>query len=210
MLYNGYGEHNIQGIGDKHIPFIHNVMNTDVVVGVSDRACDDLGLAFNTAEGRAHLSDAGVADAVLDTLGHFGLSSICNVLASIKMAREMDLGPDDAIVTVATDGAEMYGSERESLLAGRYADGFSAGDAEGAIATHLRGADGSHVEVLDDTGRNRIFNLAYYTWVEQHGVAFEDFEIRRDQAFWRRVQTMGPVWDAMIDEFNARTGVLAG
>ena len=46
MLYNGYGEHNIQGIGDKHIPLIHNVTNTDVIVGVSDRATDGLGLVF--------------------------------------------------------------------------------------------------------------------------------------------------------------------
>ena len=75
MLYNGYGEHNIQGIGDKHIPFIHNVTNTDLVVGVSDRSCDELGVAFASAEGRAHLSAAGVDDAVLDTLDHFGLSS---------------------------------------------------------------------------------------------------------------------------------------
>ncbi len=210
MLYNGYGEHNIQGIGDKHIPFIHNVMNTDLVVGVSDRSCDDLGIAFDTVEGRARLSAAGVADEVIDSLGHFGLSSICNVLAAIKTARQLDLGPDDALVTVATDGAEMYGSERESLRSGRYAKGFSAGDAEVALTTHLWNADTDHVEVLDQTGRNRIFNLGYYTWIEQQGVEFDDFEVRRDQAFWRHVQSMGPAWDTVIEEFNARTGVLAG
>ena len=209
MLYNGYGEHNIQGIGDKHIPFIHNVTNTDVVVGVSDRACDELGVTFATDEGRARLSAAGVDQTVLDTLGHFGLSSICNVIASIKVSRELDLGPDDALVTVATDGGEMYGSERESMMAGRYADGFSETDAEAAIADHLRGADTSHVEVLSELGRNRIFNLAYYTWVEQHGVEFADFEVRRNQDFWRHIQTFAPGWDAMIDEFNGRTGLLA-
>jgi len=209
MLYNGYGEHNIQGIGDKHIPFIHNVTNTDVVVGVSDRACDELGVAFGTDEGRARLSAAGVDDAVLDALDHFGLSSICNVIAAIKVSRELDLGPDDALITLATDGSEMYGSERESMMAGRYATGFSGVDADAAVTTHLLGADAEHVEVLTELGRNRIFNLAYYTWVEQHGTEFADFEVRRSQDFWRHIQTFAPGWDVMIEEFNGRTGVLA-
>jgi cysteine synthase len=209
MLYNGFGEHNIQGIGDKHIPLIHNVTNMDVVIGVSDSACDELGMAFGTAEGLAHIASLGVDGAVIDTLRHFGLSSICNVVASIKTARELDLGPDDAIVTVATDGSEMYGSERESMAAGRYAAGFGPSEAAAAVATHLLGADTSHVEVLDEIGRNRIFNLAYYTWVEQRGIDFADFEVRRGQDFWRHVQTMAPTWDAMIDEFNGRAGVPA-
>ena len=209
MLYNGYGEHNIQGIGDKHIPLIHNVTNTDVVVGVSDRACDELGVAFTTDEARARLSAAGVDDAVLDTLDHFGLSSICNVIAAIKVSRELDLGPDDALITLATDGSELYGSERESMMAGRYATGFSDADADAAITSHLLEADTEHVEVLTELGRNRIFNLAYYTWVEQQGIEFADFEVRRSQDFWRHVQTFAPSWDAMIEEFNGRTGVLA-
>ena len=209
MLYNGYGEHNIQGIGDKHIPFIHNVTNTDVVVGVSDRACDELGVAFGTDEGRARLSAAGVDDVVLDALNHFGLSSICNVIAAIKVSRELDLGPDDALITLATDGSEMYGSERESMMAGRYATGFADADADAAVTTHLLGADAEHVEVLTELGRNRIFNLAYYTWVEQHGTEFADFEVRRSQDFWRHIQTFAPGWDAMIEEFNGQTGVLA-
>jgi hypothetical protein len=64
--------------------------------------------------------------------------------------------------------------------------------------------------MLDEAGRNRIFTLGYFTWVEQRGVELDDFEVRRDQGFWRGVQGMAPVWDAMIDEFNARTGVRSG
>src|SRR6195952_3367263 len=102
MLENGFGEHNIQGIGDKHIPLIQNVMNTDVVVGVSDRATDELDVLFNTDAGRSYLAGRkGVDPALVDALAHFGFSSICNVLAAIKTARLLDLGPDDAIVTVA-------------------------------------------------------------------------------------------------------------
>ena len=106
MLENGYGEHNIQGIGDKHIPLIHNVMNSDYVVAVSDRATDQLNVLFNTAEGRAFLADRhGVPQELLDQLGSLGLSSICNIVAAIKVAREARLGPDDLLLTVATDGA---------------------------------------------------------------------------------------------------------
>ncbi len=208
MLNNGFGEHNIQGIGDKHIPLINNVTNTDVIVAISDRSCDELGVVFNTGVGREVLADThGVDPGIIDQLGHLGLSSICNVLASIKTARTLDLGPEDAIVTVATDGAEMYGSERESMAAGRYAGGFGSGEATEAIAEHLTGADTQNVEILDDFGRDRIFNLGYFTWVEQQGVEFEDFEARRRQSFWKQVQGLAPAWDSMIDEFNAQTGV---
>ena len=101
----------------------------------------------------------------------------------------------------------MYGSERESMAAGRYAGGFGSGEATEAIAEHLTGADTQNVEILDDFGRDRIFNLGYFTWVEQQGVEFEDFEARRRQSFWKQVQGLAPAWDSMIDEFNAQTGV---
>ena len=118
MLYNGFGEHNIQGIGDKHIPLIHNVLNTDVAVAVSDRATDRLGVLFDTEVGREHLlRRRGVAADVIAQLPSLGLSSICNVLGAIKTAKYYGLGPDDVVVTVATDGAAMYGSERELALA---------------------------------------------------------------------------------------------
>ena len=209
MLYNGFGEHNIQGIGDKHIPLIHNVTNTDVVVAVTDRATNSLNLVFTTDEGKAHLvEEVGVDPTVVDQLRHFGLSSICNTLAAIKMARALDLGPEDMIVTVATDGSELYESEKQQLASERYPDGFGQPEAAATVNEHLVGADTAHVEVLDEVGRNRIFNLGYYTWVEQQGVEFSDFEVRRDQAFWRHVQGLAPAWDALIDEFNAQTGLL--
>jgi cysteine synthase len=119
MLENGFGEHNIQGIGDKHIPLIHNVTNTDVVAAISDRATDELDVLVQHRR-RTSLPGPGEGGAradVVDTLEHFGFSSICNVLAAIKTAKLLDLGPDDAIITVATDGAALYPSERAKLLA---------------------------------------------------------------------------------------------
>jgi cysteine synthase len=112
LLYNGYGEHNIQGIGDKHVPLIHNAMNTDFIIGVSDQATDSLNLLFNTTVGRSYLGlRVGVDQQGLASLGDLGLSSIANILGAIKYAKYMDLGPNDAVLTVATDGAELYETE---------------------------------------------------------------------------------------------------
>ena len=210
MLYNGFGEHNIQGIGDKHIPLVHNVMGTDAAVAVSDAATDGLFMAFGHEAGRRLLADSGVPGDVLASLHHFGLSSICNVLAAIKYARTAGLGSDDVVITVATDGAALYESERPRLTGARFGGSFDADDALAQIDRHLTGADTSHVLLLDDVGRSRVFNLGYFTWVEQQGVSLEDFEARREASFWDRLHAMAPEWDAMIDEFNARSGAAAG
>jgi cysteine synthase len=209
MLYNGFGEHNIQGIGDKHIPLIHNVLNTDVALAVSERATDRLGVLFGTETGRAHLTDRRhVADAVVEQLPSLGLSSICNVLGAIKTAKYFGLGADDVVLTVATDGASMYGSERERTIARHFPDGFDEVAAAEVFGEHLLGATTDHFCELTHRERERIFNLGYFTWVEQQGVSLEDFEARRDPAFWAGVRAQAAGWDELIDEFNARTGVL--
>jgi len=112
LLNNGYGDHNIQGIGDKHVPFIHNVLNTDYVVGVTDKASDALNLVFNTTVGRDYLvKRTGISQEIVTGLADLGLSSIANVLGAIKVAKYMGLWTNDVVLTVATDGAEMYGTE---------------------------------------------------------------------------------------------------
>lgn len=210
MLYNGFGEHNIQGIGDKHIPLIHNVMNTDVAVGVSDAATDGIFMAFGSDDGKRLLNQRGVSDDVIDSLQHFGLSSICNLLAAIKTSKKLGLGPEDAIVTVATDGSELYASERPRLADLRFGGDFTARDASDVLEQHLWGADTKHTEVLGDVGRDRIFNLGYFTWVEQQGVEIDDFVARRDQSFWDRLHFLDDEWDEVISEFNARTARARG
>ena len=205
MLENGYGEHNIQGIGDKHIPLIHNVMNTDLVAAVSDRATDELDVVFNTPAGQKYLADRhGAGPELIEALTHFGFSSICNVIAAIKTAKLLGLGADDAIVTVATDGSALYPSEREKTLARRFADGFTEVDAAEIVGTHLSSIDTGNMIECTERDRNRIFNLGYYTWVEQQGTPLEVFEARRSQDFWRGLRRYAPVWDELIVEFNAR------
>jgi cysteine synthase A len=206
MLLNGFGSHNIQGIGDKHIPLIHNVMNTDVVVDVSDRHTDRLNVLFNADAGRAYLAARGISAEILVALGSFGLSSICNVLAAIKTAKAFDLGADDVIVTVATDGASLYLTELGKVLARDFPAGFDEAAAAEVFGESLEGVDTDHLLDCTAADRERIFNLGYFTWVEQQGVSLEDFEARRSQGFWRSLRDVIPVWDSLIDAFNERTG----
>ena len=187
---------------------IHNVTNTDVVVAISDKATDGLNLVFTSEEGKSFLvEELGASPEIVEQLRHFGFSSTCNLLAAIKTAKTLDLGPDDMIVTVATDGSELYESEKTHLLESEFSKGFTSEAASLIVDEHLLGADTNNVELLDDVGRNRIFNLGYYTWVEQQGIEFSDFEIRRDQQFWKHIQKLAPVWDDLISEFNSQTGL---
>ncbi|NCD19421.1 MAG: pyridoxal-phosphate dependent enzyme [Actinobacteria bacterium] len=207
LLENGFGEHNIQGIGDKHVPLIHNIMNHDLVAAISDRATDHLEVMFNEPEGLAHLAAKGVPEHVLAALPAFGFSSICNVLAAISAAKVLDLGEDDLIVTVATDGSELYPSERAKILHRDFGGGFTRIDAAEVWGEHLADVPTDHTLEMTQRDRNRIFNLGYYTWVEQQGTPFELFERRRGREFWRELRAYLPLWDEMITEFNARVAL---
>ncbi len=207
MLCNGYGEHNIQGIGDKHIPLIHNVMNTDLVVGVSDLATDSLNLLFGGNVGRSYLAGRRKIDPdVVKTFDDIGISGLANIVAAIKVAKHLDFDADDMVMTVATDSALLYASERRSFLARRYGDGFDEVNAGEICSRHLEGIVDDHVLELTHFDRKRIFNLGYYTWVEQQGVAIDDFDRRKDQRFWRGLVDSIAMWDRLIEDFNAEVG----
>jgi cysteine synthase len=211
LLMNGYGEHNIQGIGDKHVPLIHNVMNTDLVIGVSDRATDGLNAVFNTEQGRAYMARRlGLRPPLARMLGYFGLSSIANILGAIKMARHLRLGPQDVIATVAADGHEMYASELARYLKRCHTRGdMTETLAAELVGEHLLGTGTEHVLDATERERARMFNLGYFTWAEQQGIAIADFERRRSQDFWRGLHALIPQWDAMIEAFNRDSGMAA-
>jgi cysteine synthase A len=139
-------------------------------------------------------------------LHYFGLSSIANMLGAIKMAKHLSLGPDDVILSVATDGHELYVSELRRYLERRNMTEALAAE---LVGEHLVGVDTEHV--LDATARERtrIFNLGYFTWVEQQGVALADFERRRSQTFWEDLHELIPQWDEMITAFNRDSGMAA-
>ncbi len=207
LLRNGFGEHNIQGIGDKHVPYIHNVMNTDLVVGVSDRSVAALDLLFNNETGLAYLSERRrISSEVIEGLQYLGLSGIANVVAAIKTAKRLELGDEDVLITVATDSAALYGSERRKFLAAQYPSGFDSVNAAEVFGQHLLGTADNDVLELTHDERSRIFNLGYFTWVEQQGVPLGEFERRRNQSFWRELRKAAAGWDELIAEFNARAG----
>ncbi len=204
LLYNGYGEHNIQGIGDKHIPYIHNAMNTDFIIGVSDSSSDALNVLFNTEAGRSFLTDrkAFAPQLVEETLGRLGLSSIANILAAIKLSKYLKLSSNDALITVATDSAQMYGTEREKAMSSAFGGHFDDLDAAETFGRHLAATDTADVAELSMQDRERVFNLGYFTWVEQQGVDFNSFVERKNQSFWKNLRALLPQWDAMIEDIN--------
>ena len=203
LLYNGYGEHNIQGIGDKHVPLIHNVMNSDYVVGVSDEATNNLNLLFNTDEGREYLTNRrGLNKEFVGRLPEFGFSSIANIIASIKLAKKMKLTKDDAIITVATDGADLYETElaKTKKQFSKIYDQITCAE---IFAKNFDAISIDHTLELSQIDKERIFNLGYYTWVEQQGTSLEEFENRRNQSFWDKHYKDMISLDEKIKEFNS-------
>lgn len=208
MLYNGFGEHNIQGIGDKHVPLIHNVANTDLVVGVHSETTDAMAILIDTEVGRAYLKERRGIDAdLVEKLPALGYSAVANIIGAIKAARFYGYGEDDVIVTVATDSSKLYESEfdhiKQKAFGGKF-DSVSAGETFGQA---ILGASTADVLELGEVERRRVFNLGYYTWVEQQNITVEEFRDRRNQDFWREVRSQLPKWDNLINDFNARTGV---
>ena len=203
LLKNGYGEHNIQGIGDKHVPLIHNVMNTDFVVDISDKATDNLNLVFNTKIGKEYLiKKLGLESSLVNKLPEFGFSSIANILASIKLAKHMNLGKEDAIITVATDGADLYLSELEKTK-NNFQGTFDESACSNIYKKYLKEIDIDNMIELSQSDKERIFNLGYYTWVEQQGISLGDFEKRKDQKFWLDHYNYMISLNDRVEKFNA-------
>jgi hypothetical protein len=152
---------------------------------------------------RARLRGRGIADDLVAALDAFGLSSIANVLGAIKTAKLLGLGADDVIVTIATDGARMYRTEVDKVLERDFAGTFGPIEAAETFGRAIEGQSTSDMMELSSEDRERIFNLGYFTWVEQQGVSVEDFTIRRDRAFWRALRDQVSSWDAGIRDVNA-------
>ena len=207
LLYNGYGAHRIEGIGDKHVPWIHNMKNTDVAVGIDDEACMRLLRVFNEPAGRAYLQAVGVEWELIGKLDLLGISSIANLLTAVKTAKYFEMGPDDVLFTVATDSMEMYGSRLEEENA-EHGD-LTAARAEALHERYLLGEAIDHVLELSYWDRKRLHNLKYFTWVEQQGKTVEELDAQwTDDDYWTNRFGVWRVWDKQIEVFNERTGLL--
>ncbi|MEG2420934.1 MAG: pyridoxal-phosphate dependent enzyme [Oscillospiraceae bacterium] len=209
ILNNGFGGHRIEGIGDKHIPWIHNVKNTDMAIAIDDEDSQRLLRLFNDPQGLQYLkNEAGVDDETLQNLSYLGISGCANVLCCIKMAKYYEMTSHDVLATVLTDSADMYRSRIEELAAenGPYSQQAAAVD----HAVHILSVGTDNLEELTYPARKRIHNLKYYTWVEQQGRTAEELNDLwyNEEKTWKGVHSQAPALDDLINAFNEETGVL--
>ncbi len=208
LLVNGYGGHRIEGIGDKHIPWVHNAKNTDMVIAVDDEDCIALMRLFNEPEGQQFLLSKGVEQSLIDQLHLLGISSIANVLMAIKMAQYYEMDESDVIMTVFTDSMEMYQSrlQEQRELHGYY----SNVDAVKDYHAHLMRIRTDNMLELNYIQKRRIHNLKYYTWIEQQGKTLEELNRQWYDAdkYWGEIHSMLPKIDALITETNEKVGLI--
>ncbi len=207
LMENGFGAHRIEGIGDKHVPWIHNVQNTDMVVAIDDNAVVNISRLFNEPAGRAHLVKKGVPEAIVGQLDLLGFSGISNVLSAIKFAKYYELGEHDIVLTVLTDSMQLYGSRLAEMH--EEFGAYSETDASAHFAQYLHGQSTDNLLELRYVDRRRVHNLKYFTWVEQQGRTYEEIQSQwYDRDYWTGFQSQAAEIDALIEEFNREAGIL--
>lgn len=208
LLNNGFGDHRIEGIGDKHVPWIHNVKNTDMIIAIDDN--DSLGMfrLFNEPSGQEYLRSQGVAEETIEKLSWVGISGAANIISCIKFAKYYELTEDDIVLTVLTDSAEMYGSRLKEMEEER----GKAYDTLHAAVDHHRNVLGLRTDSLEELtyqSRKRIHNLKYYTWIEQQMYDLDELNAQwyDYDNYWGRLHQMGGELDRLIEQFNEKTGL---
>ena len=209
ILNNGFGGHRIEGIGDKHIPWIHNVKNTDMAIAIDDEDSQRLLRLFNTDEGRAYMRDElRLDEELIEQLTWLGISGIANVLCCIKMAKYYEFDEHDVVATVLTDSAVMYGSRIKELdeMYGPYSE--RAAELDHNVRMLSQKTD--NLIELRYTDRKRIHNLKYYTWVEQQGKTAEELDALwyDTEGTWDAVHAQADELDELITAFNDAVGIL--
>ena len=197
LTNGGRGQHRIEGIGDKMCTLIHNVLTTDFVTLIKD---DD------SVKGLKIIHDApeilikhGVKKEVAESLKEmFGVSGICNILGAIKMAKYLRLGPDDNVVTIATDGYDRYYSviaelkhrvlEIEDFVLDRwFRDIFLNADDSNVVDTRLPEA------------KERLFTQKEHDWLK-FGYTKQYLDSMRKMDFWNHEYEKVHKYDEIIKE----------
>jgi len=206
LLMNGFGGHRIEGIGDKHVPWVHNVRNTDAIAAIDDEDCMRVLRLFNEGEGRKYLSSLGVSGSECESLSQVGISGVCNLLAAIKTAKYFELNERDVLFTVFTDSTDLYKSRLQELEdeRGKYSPAQAARDHAGPVLHQ----DVGHFKELSYPDRKAIHNLKYFTWVEQQGRSSEELNAQWQPEYWRgRFEDEVAEFDKTICEFNKTVGL---
>ena len=209
ILENGFGGHRIEGIGDKHIPWIHNVKNTDMAIAIDDEDSQRLLRLFNTEDGKAYMkNELGMSDEEIEKMSWLGISGIANVLCCIKMAKYYELTENDVVGTVLTDSAAMYQSRVDEL--NQQHGAYNAHEAAMDHARHMLDLKTDSMLELTYTERKRVHNLKYYTWVEQQGMDVEDLNAQwyDTKGTWDAFLAQAKDLDELINAFNEEVGLL--
>lgn len=207
LLENGFGAHRIEGIGDKHVPWIHNVKNTDLITAIDDNAVVNISRLFNEKVGHEYLVGKGVPQEIVSNLDLLGFSGIANMLSAIKMAKYYEMGEDDVVLTVLTDSMQLYQSRIKEMHDefGQY----SEMDAAVHFAHYLEGQSTDNMLDLTYQDQRRVHNLKYYTWVEQQGRTYEEIQDQwYDPNYWTGFQSQVEEIDNLIITFNEKVGLL--
>jgi cysteine synthase len=207
LLENGFGAHRIEGIGDKHVPWIHNVKNTDMIMALDDEVIVHLSRLFNEPEGREYLMEQGVPEDFVNKLDLLGFSSIANMTMAVKFAKYYELDENDIVLTLFTDSMELYKSRLEEMH--EEIGAYTATDAAVDFNRYLLGLTTDNLLELRYTDRRRVHNLKYFTWVEQQGRTFEEIVDQwYDREYWTATQGQVDEIDQLIDAFNDKVGLL--
>lgn len=207
ILNNGFGDHRIEGIGDKHIPWVHDAKNTDMVVAIDDEVAIRMLRLFNEKKGIEALKANGVSSELAENLNLLGISGIGNLISAIKMAKYYELTEKDYLVTVFTDSMELYGSRIKELEEerGKYTDKNVERDLQ---LVESIGTDS--MQELSYQDRKRIHNLKYYTWIEQQGRELKELNAQwfDHENYWLPMMKQADEIDNLINDFNHQTGLL--
>ncbi|MCK4658528.1 MAG: pyridoxal-phosphate dependent enzyme [Phycisphaerae bacterium] len=206
LLQCGFGGHRIEGIGDKHIPWVHNVRNTDMICAVDDEQCMALLRLFNEEAGQDFLQRRGVPGSLVEQLPLLGISSICNLVAAIQAARYYEMDGRDVLFTPLTDSMELYASREaeQRELHGEYTEAHAGAH----FARYLEGIGIDHLRELGYYDRKVLHNFKYFTWVEQQQRNVEELRQLWDPDFWVETFSQVDEWDRLIEEVNASVGLI--
>jgi len=200
-------EYRIEGIGDKHVPWIHNVKQTDLVMAIDDNDCVNLARLFNEQAGQKYLEKIGVSEKVISNLHLLGISSIANLVMTIKFAKYYELTRKDVIMTVFTDSMSMYQSRLNEYNEkfGKYKEIDAAVD----FHRSLKGIKTDSMLELRYTEKQRIHHLKYFTWVEQQGKSVDELNSQwhDEENYWNSIHKIAPKLDELIVAFNNQVGI---
>lgn len=208
LLNNGFGDHRIEGIGDKHVPWIHNVKNTDMIIAIDDNDSVGMFRLFNEPAGQEYLRSIGIKEEIIEKLSWVGISGAANIISCIKFAKYYELTANDMVMTILTDSADMYKSRLKEMEEARGRE-YQQLDAAIDYNRYVMGIRTDSMEELTYHSKKRIHNLKYYTWIEQQ--MYDLAELNEQwydyDNYWGRLHKMGSELDRMIEQFNERTGL---